>query len=68
MAVPSEFAEKHTSMGKRNAAALFCDPCFMLFYLIANIVLLLIGIFFMRVIFVVTNNYLVLVLISFSNN
>ena len=62
MAVPSEFAEKHTSMGKRNAAALFCDPCFVLFYLIALLFL------FMRVIFVVTNNYLVLVLIFFSNN
>ena len=68
MAVPSESAEKHTPMEERNAAAMFCDLCFVLFYWIANIALLLIYIFFKAVIFVVTNNYLVLVLISFSNN
>ena len=68
MAVPSEFAEKHASTGERNAAAVFCDPCFVLVYWIGNIALLLIYILFMAVIFVITNNCLVLVLISFSNN
>ena len=39
MAVPSEFAEKtYTTGTQKGAVALFCEPCFVLVYWIANIV------------------------------
>ena len=56
-------------MGERNAAAVFCDHAVLCALLLDSEYCFTAYLhFFMAVIFVVTNNYLVLVLISFLNN